>query len=251
MADNLHLVSNERDNCNLIHEGRVYNLKRTYMEDKQIPGSIHTFLDVDAILDCNPHADDCIPDNDIVYKMEKKNALKRRAAEELKTILQIYHEEASSASADLETNTGTKISKTSANSPVAGDSTTLRMTTSGRRFLLHNNVLLRRQISKKRVEAVDMRGNKDQSECLEFEVKKVCRCSIHTNLDVDAILDCNPHADDCIPDNDIVYKMEKKNALKRRAAEELKTILQIYHEEASSASADLETVGQFPTYKSV
>ncbi|KRZ64559.1 hypothetical protein T08_371 [Trichinella sp. T8] len=45
--------------------------------------------------------------------------------------------------------------------------------------------------------------------------------------------------------------MEKKNALKRRAAEELKTILQIYHEEASSASADLETAGQFPTYKSV
>ncbi|KRY10849.1 hypothetical protein T12_11494 [Trichinella patagoniensis] len=146
-----------KDNYNLIHEGRVYNLKRTNMEDKQCVcrrvkkgcrGSIHTNLDVDAILDCNPHADDCIPDNDIVYKMQKKNALKRRAAEELKTIPQIYHEEASSASADLETvgqfptyksKTGTKISKTSANSPVAGDSTTLRMTTSGRRFLLHNN----------------------------------------------------------------------------------------------------------------
>ncbi|KRX36617.1 hypothetical protein T06_16819, partial [Trichinella sp. T6] len=70
-------------------------------------------------------------------------------------------------------------------------------------------------------------------------------------LDVDAILDCNPHADDCIPDNDIVYKMEKKNALKRRAAEEMKTVPQINHEEASSVSADLETAGQFPTYKSV
>ncbi|KRY10860.1 hypothetical protein T12_12392 [Trichinella patagoniensis] len=112
MADNLHLVSNERDNCNLIHEGRVYNLKRTNMGDKHCVcrrvkkgcrGSIHTNLDVDAILDCNPQADDCIPDNDIVYKMEKKNALKRRSAEELKTIPQIYHEEASSASADLET----------------------------------------------------------------------------------------------------------------------------------------------------
>ncbi|KRZ61515.1 hypothetical protein T02_3541 [Trichinella nativa] len=41
----------------------------------------------------------------------------------------------------------------------------------------------------------------------------------------------------------IMYKMEKKNSLKRRAAEELKTIPQIYHEEASSASADLETAG--------
>ncbi|KRY18620.1 hypothetical protein T12_440 [Trichinella patagoniensis] len=51
------------------------------------------------------------------------------------------------------------------------------------------------------------------------------------------------HADDCTPNNDILYKMEKKNSLKRRAAEELKTIPQIYHEEASSASADLETAG--------
>ncbi|KRY45208.1 hypothetical protein T03_1233 [Trichinella britovi] len=82
-------------------------------------------------------------------------------------------------------------------------------------------------------------------------VKKGCRGSIFTNLDVDAVLDCNPHADDCTPDNNILYKMEKKNSLKRRAAEELKTIPQIYHEEASSASADLETAGQFPTYKSV
>ncbi|KRY06796.1 hypothetical protein T12_2124, partial [Trichinella patagoniensis] len=57
-----------------VHEGRVYNLKRTNMEDKQwifrrvkkgCRGSIHTNLDVDAILDCNPQADDCIPDNDI------------------------------------------------------------------------------------------------------------------------------------------------------------------------------------------
>ncbi|XP_003382123.1 hypothetical protein Tsp_08977, partial [Trichinella spiralis] len=62
-------------------------------------------------------------------------------------------------------------------------------------------------------------------------VKKGCRGSIHTNLDVDAVLDCNPHADDCTPDNDILYKMEKKNALKRRAAEEMKTVPQIYHEE--------------------
>ncbi|KRX30754.1 hypothetical protein T09_150, partial [Trichinella sp. T9] len=43
----------------------------------------------------------------------------------------------------------------------------------------------------------------------------------------------------------------KKNVLKRQAAEEMKTVPQIYHEEASSASADLETAGQFPTYKSV
>ncbi|KRX12747.1 hypothetical protein T07_12394 [Trichinella nelsoni] len=53
-------------------------------------------------------------------------------------------------------------------------------------------------------------------------IEKGCRGSIHTNLDVDAL----------------------------RAAEELKTVPQISHE-ASSASADLETAGQFPTYKCV
>ncbi|KRZ89186.1 hypothetical protein T08_12940 [Trichinella sp. T8] len=31
----------------------------------------------------------------------------------------------------------------------------------------------------------------------------------------------------------------------------MKTVPQIYHEEASSASADFETADQFPTYKSV
>ncbi|KRX32634.1 hypothetical protein T09_7345, partial [Trichinella sp. T9] len=102
MAENLHLVLNERGNCNLVHEGRVYNLKRTNMEDKQwifrrvkkrCRGSIHT--DVDAIFDCTSHVDECIPDNDILYEM-KKNVLKRQAAEEMKTVPQIYHEEASS-----------------------------------------------------------------------------------------------------------------------------------------------------------
>ncbi|KRY04962.1 hypothetical protein T12_11233 [Trichinella patagoniensis] len=79
--------------------------------------------------------------------------------------------------------------------------------------------------------------------------RKRCRGSIHTNLHVYAVLDYNPHADDCIPDNDIPYKMEKNTVLKRRAAEEMKTVPQIYHEEASSASADLETAGEFPKYK--
>ncbi|KRZ14192.1 hypothetical protein T11_7987 [Trichinella zimbabwensis] len=55
MADNLHLVSNERGNHNLVHEGRVYNLKHTNMEDKHwvcrrvkkgCRGSMHTNLDV-------------------------------------------------------------------------------------------------------------------------------------------------------------------------------------------------------------
>ncbi|KRY31386.1 hypothetical protein T03_9339, partial [Trichinella britovi] len=165
MAENLHLVLNERGNYNLVHEGRIYNLKRTNMEDKQwvcrrvkkgCRGSIHTNLDVDAVLDCNPHADDCIPDNDILYKMEKKTVLKRRAAEEMKTVPQIFHEEASSASADLETASQFptyKSVKTAMYRKRAQKFPRLpptrqqleippqwRMTKSDRRFLLYNNV---------------------------------------------------------------------------------------------------------------
>ncbi|KRZ19409.1 hypothetical protein T11_7892 [Trichinella zimbabwensis] len=49
-----------------------------------------------------------------------------------------------------------------------------------------------------------------------------------------------PHADNCTPDNSILYKMEKNN-LKRRAGKEMKPVSQIYSEEASSASTDLKT----------
>ncbi|KRX45372.1 hypothetical protein T05_3230 [Trichinella murrelli] len=160
MAENLHLVLNER-----VHEGRVYNLKHTNMQDKLwvcrrvkkgCRGSIFTNLDVDAVLDCNPHADDCTPDNNILYKMEKKNSLKRRAAEELKTDPQIYHEEASSASADLETagqfptykSVKTAMYRKRAKKfprlpPTRQQLKILlhwRMTKSDRRFLLYNNV---------------------------------------------------------------------------------------------------------------
>ncbi|KRX25334.1 hypothetical protein T07_6165 [Trichinella nelsoni] len=129
-----------RGNYNLVHEGRVYNLKRTNMEDKQwvcrrvkkgCRGSIHTNLD-------------------------KKNALKRRAAEEMKTVPQIFHEEASSASADLETASQFptyKSVKTAMYRKRAQKFPRLpptrqqleippqwRMTKSDRRFLLYNNV---------------------------------------------------------------------------------------------------------------
>ncbi|KRX76126.1 hypothetical protein T06_863, partial [Trichinella sp. T6] len=223
-------------------------LKHTNMEDKHwifrrvkkgCRGSIHTNLDVDAVLDCNP----------------------RWAAEEMKTVPQIYHEEASSASADLET-VGEfptyKSVKTAmyrkraqkfprpANSPVPGDSTPLANVDSY--FMAANLHLVLNErgnynlVHEGRIYNLK-RTNMEDKQWVCRRVKKECRGSIHTNLDVDAILDCNPHAGDCIPDNDIFYKMEKRTVLKRRAAEEMKTVPQIYHEEASSASADMETAG--------
>ncbi|KRX67864.1 hypothetical protein T06_4849, partial [Trichinella sp. T6] len=48
-----------------------------------------------------------------------------------------------------------------------------------------------------------------------------------------------------------LYKMEKKNTLKRHAGEETKPVPQINNEECSNASTSLETAGQLPTFKSV
>ncbi|KRX54254.1 hypothetical protein T09_14286, partial [Trichinella sp. T9] len=50
------------------------------------------------------------------------------------------------------------------------------------------------------------------------QIEKGCRGSIHMNFDVDGIFSSVPHADDCTPGNDILYKTENKIALKRRAA---------------------------------
>ncbi|KRY99573.1 hypothetical protein T11_9463, partial [Trichinella zimbabwensis] len=60
-----------------------------------------------------------------------------------------------------------------------------------------------------------------------------------------------PHAETCTADESVLYKIEKRNTLKRRAGEEIKTVPQIYGEECSSASTSLETADQFPTYKKV
>ncbi|KRX85501.1 hypothetical protein T06_519 [Trichinella sp. T6] len=78
--------------------------------------------------------------------MEKKNALKRRAAEEMKTDPQTYHEEASSASADLETAVLKRQSTGNLRRNFRDFRQQLeipprwRMTKSDRRFLLYNNV---------------------------------------------------------------------------------------------------------------
>ncbi|XP_003369209.1 putative DNA-directed RNA polymerase subunit L [Trichinella spiralis] len=70
MADDLHLFGRS---YNLFHQSKVYQVKHTNIDDKQ-------------------------------WVFRQKNSVKQRAAEEQrKTIPQIYHEEASSASADLET----------------------------------------------------------------------------------------------------------------------------------------------------
>ncbi|KRZ11311.1 hypothetical protein T11_8668 [Trichinella zimbabwensis] len=48
---------------------------------------------------------------------------------------------------------------------------------------------------------------------------------------------------------DLNRTLPKRETLKRRAGEETKPVPQIYGEECSSASTNLETAGQFPPYK--
>ncbi|KRZ02337.1 hypothetical protein T11_2656 [Trichinella zimbabwensis] len=60
-----------------------------------------------------------------------------------------------------------------------------------------------------------------------------------------------PHAETCTADESVLHKIEKRNTLKRRTGEETKPVPQIYGEECNSASTNLETDGQFQTYKMV
>ncbi|KRZ15892.1 hypothetical protein T11_17394 [Trichinella zimbabwensis] len=112
MADNLHLVLNKRNNYNLVYEGRAHLLKHTNFDEKQwicnrVPsgcrGAVYTNLEVNTVLRTTPHAETCSADDSLLYRIEKRNTLKRRAGEETKPVPQIYGEECSSASTNLET----------------------------------------------------------------------------------------------------------------------------------------------------
>ncbi|KRX53163.1 hypothetical protein T09_9588 [Trichinella sp. T9] len=84
-----------------------------------------------------------------------------------------------------------------------------------------------------------------------MKVKSGCRGPVYTNLEVNTVLRTAPHAETCTADDCILYKMEKRNTLKRHAREETKPVPQIYNEGCSNASTSLETAGQLPTFKSV
>ncbi|KRX77869.1 hypothetical protein T06_16952 [Trichinella sp. T6] len=80
-------------------------------------------------------------------------------------------------------------------------------------------------------------------------VRSGCRDTVYTSLEVNTVLRTTPHAETCTADDSILYKIEKKNTLKRHANEETKPVPQIYREECSSAYTSLETAGHFPTHK--
>ncbi|KRY80948.1 hypothetical protein T4D_13321 [Trichinella pseudospiralis] len=81
--------------------------------------------------------------------------------------------------------------------------------------------------------------------------KKGCKSGLSTNLDVTAVLRQTSHSNNCLVDEHIAYKMEKRAMLRKRSAEKAKTIPQIYDEEAAAASAEPSTSGQFTFLKDV
>ncbi|XP_003369019.1 conserved hypothetical protein [Trichinella spiralis] len=79
--------------------------------------------------------------------------------------------------------------------------------------------------------------------------KKECEGGLTTNLDVTAMLSRTPHGSSCPVEEHIAYKMEKRAILRKRSAEEAKTIPQIHDEEAASISAEPSTFSQFPFFR--
>ncbi|KRX40192.1 hypothetical protein T06_8278, partial [Trichinella sp. T6] len=76
--------------------------------------------------------------------------------------------------------------------------------------------------------------------------KKGCKGAVWTDLEVTAVINRKDHVETCQVDEHLAYKMEKKALLKKRSADEMKPIPAIYDEEASAASAEPSTSGQFP-----
>ncbi|KRY25865.1 hypothetical protein T03_9410, partial [Trichinella britovi] len=81
--------------------------------------------------------------------------------------------------------------------------------------------------------------------------KKGCKGAVWTDLEVTAVINRKDHVENCQVDEHMAYKMEKKALLKKRSADETKPIPAIYDEEASAASAEPSTSGQFPVFKRV
>ncbi|KRZ33803.1 hypothetical protein T4B_6044 [Trichinella pseudospiralis] len=84
-----------------MNEGRVHLLKHTKFEDKQwvcdyvrsgCRGAVYTNLEVSTVLRSTPYSGTCTADEYVLYKIEKRNTLNRRAEEE-----RMYGEECSSA----------------------------------------------------------------------------------------------------------------------------------------------------------
>ncbi|KRZ29285.1 hypothetical protein T4C_12718 [Trichinella pseudospiralis] len=108
MADiaELRLVTNRRGGTSLVYEGRSYKLRYRQTGEKWgyskkgCKDGLSTNLDVTAVLRQTSHSKNCPVDEDIAYQMENRAMLKKRSAEEAKTMPQIYDEEAAAANAE-------------------------------------------------------------------------------------------------------------------------------------------------------
>ncbi|KRX32994.1 hypothetical protein T05_9698 [Trichinella murrelli] len=97
-----------RGGTSLVYEGRAYTGKRVKnwgcsKDKKECKGGLTTNLDVTGVLRQTPHGDSCPVYEHIAYKMDKRTILRKRSAEEAKTIPQIHDEEDASISAEPST----------------------------------------------------------------------------------------------------------------------------------------------------
>ncbi|KRZ01598.1 hypothetical protein T11_3720 [Trichinella zimbabwensis] len=79
--------------------------------------------------------------------------------------------------------------------------------------------------------------------------KQGCDGAISTNLEVTVVLKQRPHMETWPVDKHVAYIMEKRAILKKRCAEETKSIPAIYDEEAAAASTEQSTSGHCPAFK--
>ncbi|KRZ66194.1 hypothetical protein T10_8620 [Trichinella papuae] len=224
----------------------VSGLSDNVCQDKQgYDGAISTNLEVTVVLKQRPHMETWPVDKHVAYIMEKKAILKKRCAEETKSIPAIYDEEAAATSTEQSTSDHFPAFQPDRNS-------VYNLQLKSISFVINRQARTSSNWQKQMLITLTMADD------FELRLVKCWACSkdkqgcdgaISTNLEVTVVLMQRPHMETCPVDEHVAYIMEKKAILKKRCAEETKSIPAIYDEEAAAASTEQSTSGHCPAFK--
>ncbi|KRZ66057.1 hypothetical protein T10_5875 [Trichinella papuae] len=222
---------------NLIPEFDGSHQQRCSKDKQGYDGAISTNLEVTVVLKQRPHMETWPVDKHVAYIMEKKAILKKRCAEETKSIPAIYDEEAAATSTEQSTSDHFPAFQPDRNS-------VYNLQLKSISFVINRQARTSSNWQKQMLITLTMAD--------DFELRLVLHhcCGISgVYEEVTVVLMQRPHMETCPVDEHVAYIMEKKAILKKRCAEETKSIPAIYDEEAAATSTEQSTSDHCPAFK--
>ncbi|KRZ73192.1 hypothetical protein T10_4464 [Trichinella papuae] len=215
----------------------VMNVLNVFLDKQGCDGAISTSLELTVVLKQRPHMETWPVDERVAYIMEKKAILKKRCAEETKSIRSIYDEEAATASTEQSTSEHFPAFKPDRNS-------VYNLQLKSIPFVMNKQARTLSNWQKQMFITLTMAD--------DFELRlenQGCEGAISTNSEVTVLLRQRPRMETWPVDEHVAYIMEKKAILKKRCAEETKSIPVIYDEGHAAASTEPSTSGHCPAFK--